>query len=77
MTIGTVLAFIFTAVTAPVAIVSGIWLEARMPAPQPPHAGAPRHPRPPHPAGTLPGGHRANLHQQALDRLIPRGRHHR
>ena len=31
MTTGTVLAFIFAGITAPVAIVSGIWLEARMP----------------------------------------------
>jgi hypothetical protein len=77
MTTGTVLAFIFTATTAPVAIVGGIWLEARMPAPQPQHAGAPRHLRPPHPAGPLPGGHRANLHQPAPGPLIPRGRHHR
>ena len=31
MTTGTVLAFIFTGLTAPVAIVSGIWLEAQLP----------------------------------------------
>lgn len=37
MTTGTILAFIFTAITAPVAIVGGIWLEARMPAPPPQH----------------------------------------
>jgi hypothetical protein len=75
MTTGTVLAFIFTGITAPAAIVSGIWLEARLPAPQPPHASPPTHP--PHPAGLLPGGHRAGLPHPAPGRLIARGRHHR
>jgi hypothetical protein len=51
MTIGTVLAFIFTAITAPVAVVGGIWLEARMPVPQPQHAGLPPSPAPPPPEG--------------------------
>ncbi len=46
MTTGTVLAFIFTGITALVAIVSGIWLEARLPVPQPQHTGLPRHLRP-------------------------------
>jgi hypothetical protein len=77
MTTGTVLAFIFTGITAPVAIVGGIWLEARLPAPQPQHTGSPRHLRRPHPASLLAGGHRADLRQPAPDRLIPRGRHHR
>ena len=78
MTTGTVLAFIFTGSTAPVAIVGGIWLEAQMPVPQPQHTGPPRHLRPPHhPAGLLAGGHRAGLCQPAPDRLIPCGRHHR
>jgi hypothetical protein len=49
MTTGTVLAFLFTGITAPVAIVSGIWLEARMPAPQPQPTGSPPHLRPPAP----------------------------
>jgi hypothetical protein len=75
MTTGTVLAFIFTGVTAPVAIVSGIWLEARMPAPQPQPAGPPRRLRQPHPAGLLPGGHQADLRHLPPDRLIPRGRY--
>jgi hypothetical protein len=77
MTTGTVLAFIFTGITAPVAIMGGIWLEARMPAPQPPHTGSPRHLRPPGPAGLLAGGDRADLRQPAPGLLIPRGRHHR
>jgi hypothetical protein len=77
MTTGTVLAFIFTGITAPVAIVSGIWLEARMPAAQPPHTGPPTHLRRPHPAGLLPGGHQAGLRHPPPDRLISRGRHHR
>jgi hypothetical protein len=51
MTTGTVLAFIFTGITAPVAIVSGIWLEARMPAPQPQHTGPPPSPAPAPPGG--------------------------
>jgi hypothetical protein len=76
MTTGTVLAFIFTGITAPVAIVGGIWLEARMPAPQPQHTGSPRHLHRPHRL-ELSGGHRAGLRQPAPDRLIPRGRHHR
>ena len=76
MTTRTVWAFIFTGITAPVAIVSGIWL-ARLPAPQPPHTGFPRHLRPPHPARLRPGGHPADLHQLAPGRLLPRGRHHR
>ena len=67
MTAGTVLAFIFTGITAPVAIAGGIWVEARMSAPQPPHTGPPRHLRRPGPASPRPGGHR----------LLPRGRHHR
>jgi hypothetical protein len=54
MTTGTVLAFIFTGSVVPVAIVSGIWLEARLPAPQPPHTGPPGHP-----AGTADNGPRA------------------
>jgi hypothetical protein len=77
MTTGTVLAFIFTGITAPVAIVTGMWLEARMPAPQPAHTGSPRHLRRPRPASRLPGGHRADLRPLAPGRLIPRGRHHR
>ncbi len=52
MTTGTVLAFIFTGITAPVAIVSGIWLEsaaaahrsAHSPAPAPPGGPAARRP---------------------------------
>jgi hypothetical protein len=72
-----VLAFLFTGITAPVAIVSGIWLEARMPAPQPQPTGSPPHLRRPHPAGLLPGGHRADLRPPAPDRLTPRSRHHR
>jgi hypothetical protein len=56
MTTGTVLAFIFTGSTVPVAIVSGIWLEARLPAPQPPHTGPPGHLRP---IGRQAGGDRA------------------
>ena len=51
MTTGTVLAFIFIAITAPVAIVGVIWLEARMPVPQPRHAGLPASPAPPPPGG--------------------------
>jgi hypothetical protein len=51
MTTGTVLAFIFIAITAPVAIVGVIWLEARMPVPQPQHAGLPPSPAPPPPGG--------------------------
>lgn len=47
MTTGTVLAFIFIAITTPVAIVGVIWLEARMPIPQPQHAGLPPSPAPP------------------------------
>jgi hypothetical protein len=74
MTTGTVLAFIFTGITAPVAIVSGIWLEARMPVPQPQHTGPPRHLR--RPAGLAAGGHRAGL-PPVPDLHIPRGRHHR
>jgi hypothetical protein len=77
MTAGTVLAFIFTGITAPAAIVSGIWLEARMPAPQPPHTGLPRHLRPSYPARLLPGGHRATQRQPVPGWLIRRGRHHR
>ena len=61
MTTGTVLAFIFTGITAPAAIVSVIWLEARLPAPRAPRTGPPAHLRPPHPAGLLPGGHQADL----------------
>jgi hypothetical protein len=76
MTTGTVLAFIFAGITAPAAIVSGIWLEARMPAPQPQHTGSPRHLRRPHPANLLAGGHRADLRQLAPGRLTHRGRHH-
>jgi hypothetical protein len=56
MTTGTVLAFIFTGSIVPVAIVSGIWLEARLPAPQPPHTGPPGHLRP---VGLQAGGDRA------------------
>jgi hypothetical protein len=59
MTSGTVLAFIFTGSIVPVAIVSGIWLEARLPAPQPPHTGPPGHLRRPGPAGLQAGGDRA------------------
>ena len=59
MTTGTVLAFIFTGSVVPVAIVSGIWLEARLPALQPPHAGPPGHPRPPGRVGPQTGGDRA------------------
>lgn len=59
MTSGTVLAFIFTGSIVPVAIVSGIWLEARLPAPQPPHPGPPGHLRPPGPVGLEAGGDRA------------------
>jgi hypothetical protein len=79
MTTGTVLAFIFTGITAPVAIVSGIWLEARLPAPQPPHTSPPTHliRSPPRPAGLLPGGHQADPRHPPPDRLISRGRHHR
>jgi hypothetical protein len=77
MTTGTVLAFIFTGITAPVAIVSGIWLEARLLVPQPQHAGPPRHLRRPHLANVQAGGHQAGLRQPAPDRLIPSGRHHR
>ena len=77
MTTGTVLAFIFTGITAPAAIVSGIWLEAQLPAPQPQRTGPPTHLRPPHPAGLLPCGHRADLRHPPPDRLISRGRHHR
>lgn len=78
MTTGTVLAFIFTGITAPAAIVSGIWLEARMPVPQPQHTGPPRHlRRPAGPAGLAAGGHRANLRAPAPDLHIPRGRDHR
>lgn len=51
MTTETVLAFIFIAITAPVAIVGVIWLEARMPLPQPQHAGLPPSPAPPPPGG--------------------------
>jgi hypothetical protein len=51
MTTGTVLAFIFTAIIAPVAIVGGIWLEARMPVPQPQHTGSAPSPAPPLPGG--------------------------
>jgi hypothetical protein len=51
MTTGTVLAFIFIAITAPVAIVGVIWLEARMPVPRPQHAGLPPSPAPPPPGG--------------------------
>jgi hypothetical protein len=54
MTTGTVLAFLFTGITAPVAIVSGIWLEARMPAPQPPPSGPPTQLRPPGPTAATP-----------------------
>ncbi len=77
MITGTVLAFIFAGITAPVAIMSGIWLEARMPAPQAEHTGSPRHLPQPHPAGLLAAGHRADLRQPASGRLIYRGRHHR
>jgi hypothetical protein len=59
MTTGTVLAFIFTGSIVPVAIVSGIWLEARLPAPQPPHTGPSGHRRPPGPMGLQAGGDRA------------------
>jgi hypothetical protein len=67
MTTGTVLAFIFTGITAPVAIVSGIWLEARMPVPQPQLTGPSRDLHRPHPAGLLADGHRADLRQPAPD----------
>ena len=53
MTTGTLLAFVFTGSIVPVAIVSGIWLEARLPAPQPSHPG------PPGPVGLQVGGERA------------------
>ena len=69
MTTGTVLAFLFTGITAPVAIMCGIWLEARMPVPQPQHTGSP-HPQ----ASLTAGGHRTDLRQPAPDRLILRGR---
>src|SRR5215470_7545978 len=59
MTTGTVLAFSFTGNIVPLAIVSGIWLEARLPAPQPPHAGPPGHPRLPGPVGLQAGGDQA------------------
>ena len=49
MTTGTVLAFIFTGIVVLVAIVVGIWLEARLPVPQPQHTGPPPHLRPPAP----------------------------
>lgn len=74
---GTVLAFIFTGIAAPVAIVGGIWVEARLPVPQSPHNGPPTHPRRPHPAGLAAGGHRADPRHPAPDRLIRRGRHQR
>jgi len=60
VTTGTVLAFIFTGSIVAAAIVSGIWLEARLPAPQPPHAGPPGHLRPPGPVGVQIGGDRAS-----------------
>ena len=71
MTTGTVLAFILTGITVPVALVGGIWLEQRMPAPQQQRIRAPRHLRRAHPASPLAGGHRVDLRQSA------RGRHHR
>ena len=52
MTTGTVLALIFTCITAPLAIVSGIWLEARMPGPQPQTTGSGQ----PAPDRLIPGG---------------------
>ena len=77
MTTGTVLAFIFTGITAPVAIVSGIWMEARLPVPQPQHTGLPHHLRRPHPAGPQASGHRADLRQPGPELLVRRGRYHR
>jgi hypothetical protein len=77
MTTGTVLAFIFTGITVPVAIVGGIWLEARMTAPRRQRGGPPRHVRRPGTVSLLAGGYRADLGEPARDRLIPRGRHHR
>lgn len=58
MTIGTVLAFVFAGSIVAVAIVSGIWLEARMPAPQLPHPGPAGPLRPPGPVGLVAGGDR-------------------
>ena len=67
MTTGTLLAFIFSGITVPVAIVSGIWVEARMPVPDPQRLGSPR---------PSPASYPADPRQPAPERLI-RGRHPR
>jgi len=76
MTIGTMLAFVFTGVIVLVAIVGGIWLEARMPDPQE-RLGLPSQARQSRPATTFAGDHRADLPGPAWDEFLPRGRHRR
>jgi hypothetical protein len=76
MTTGTALVFIFIGVIGPAALVGAIWLEQRMPEPQPQHITAPS-------PGSAPPGQRAAQPPPGPAAPInlapgrPYGRHHR